>query len=162
MIDALVHGSVGGESDDDPLASMMRDPFANYVVQRLVEVCLRMSGGGGGAVAAEGAAAPASTTTSPQHRQASEVLDRVRAQMAELRRTAQGKHIVSRIERLMEGGSVSSAASAAVRSSGSGSGSSSGGGGNGPARGGGGRRGESRGPVTARRYYPGLVGGHQF
>lgn len=89
---AVAEGSVG-----EPLTSMMKDQFGNYVVQKLLEVC------------------------EPGQREA--LLGLVRSHLSSLKKFTYGKHIVARVEKLLSAGAriqqQANAAAAAAAAAGS-------------------------------------------
>mmetsp|Transcript_21372 Transcript_21372/g.46751 ORF Transcript_21372/g.46751 Transcript_21372/m.46751 type:complete len:1134 (+) Transcript_21372:1-3402(+) len=75
--DMLIKGILeeGKPGEEDPLQTLMKDQFGNYVVQKVLEVCDDM--------------------------QREKLLQRVRAQLHALKKYTFGKHIVARVEKLL-------------------------------------------------------------
>ena len=71
MIDEML----GETEENEPLQAMMKDQFANYVVQKLLEVC--------------------------DANQREQLLGRMKAHLPNLKKYTYGKHIVSRVEKLI-------------------------------------------------------------
>lgn len=71
----LVNEMLGSTDENEPLQAMMKDPFGNYVVQKVLETC--------------------------DGRSLELILSRIRIHLSALKRYTYGKHIVSRIEKLI-------------------------------------------------------------
>ncbi|CAH1438400.1 unnamed protein product [Lactuca virosa] len=74
----LVNEMLGSTDENEPLQAMMKDPFGNYVVQKVLETC------------------------DDQTREL--ILSRIKVHLAALKRYTFGKHIVSRVEKLVTSG----------------------------------------------------------
>ncbi|MFS8012456.1 putative armadillo-like helical, nucleic acid binding NABP, pumilio domain-containing protein [Helianthus anomalus] len=74
----LVKEILGPTDENEPLQAMMKDPFGNYVVQKVLETC------------------------DEQSREF--ILSRIKVHLAALKRYTYGKHIVSRVEKLITSG----------------------------------------------------------
>ncbi|PIN11056.1 hypothetical protein CDL12_16336 [Handroanthus impetiginosus] len=66
---------IGSTDENEPLQAMMRDPFGNYVVQRVVETC------------------------DDDIRDL--ILSRIKVHLTVLKRYTYGRHFVSRVEKLV-------------------------------------------------------------
>ncbi|KAI3809210.1 hypothetical protein L1987_25180 [Smallanthus sonchifolius] len=86
----LVKEMLGSTDENEPLQAMMKDPFGNYVVQKVLETC------------------------DDQSREY--ILSRIKVHLAALKRYTFGKHIVSRVERLVISGERHIASSTSSRS----------------------------------------------
>ncbi|PWA74058.1 nucleic acid binding NABP, Armadillo-type fold protein [Artemisia annua] len=86
----LVKEMLGSTDENEPLQAMMKDPFGNYVVQKVLETC------------------------DDQTREF--ILSRIKVHLAALKRYTFGKHIVSRVEKLVASGERHIAASASSSS----------------------------------------------
>ncbi|KAD5961941.1 hypothetical protein E3N88_13414 [Mikania micrantha] len=86
----LVKEMIGSGDENEPLQAMMKDPFGNYVVQKVLETC------------------------DDQSREF--ILSRIKVHLAALKRYTFGKHIVSRVEKLLTSGERRTASSASSRS----------------------------------------------
>lgn len=71
----LVNEMLGSTDENEPLQAMMKDPFGNYVVQKVLETC--------------------------DGRSLELILSRIRIHLSALKRYTYGKHIVSRVEKLI-------------------------------------------------------------
>ncbi|GJT69158.1 pumilio homolog 2-like protein [Tanacetum coccineum] len=77
----LVNEMLGTTDENEPLQAMMKDQFANYVVQKVLETC------------------------SDQERE--HILGRIKVHLNALKKYTYGKHIVARVEKLVAaGGSI--------------------------------------------------------
>ncbi|CAN4114978.1 unnamed protein product [Withania somnifera] len=74
----LVNQMLGSTLENEPLQAMMKDPFGNYVVQKVLETC------------------------DDQSREL--ILSRIRVHLTALNKYTYGKHIVSRVEKLIATG----------------------------------------------------------
>ncbi|XP_016552255.2 pumilio homolog 4-like [Capsicum annuum] len=74
----LVNEMLGSTPENEPLQAMMKDPFGNYVVQKVLETC------------------------DDQSREL--ILSRIRIHLTALKKYTYGKHIVSRVEKLIATG----------------------------------------------------------
>ncbi|XP_057979154.1 pumilio homolog 4 isoform X2 [Malania oleifera] len=74
----LVNEMLGSTNENEPLQAMMKDPFGNYVVQKVLETCDDLS--------------------------RELILSRVKEHLNTLKRYTYGKHIVSRVEKLITAG----------------------------------------------------------
>ncbi|KAJ8551671.1 hypothetical protein K7X08_021686 [Anisodus acutangulus] len=74
----LVNDMLGSTQENEPLQAMMKDPFGNYVVQKVLETC------------------------DDQSREL--ILSRIRIHLTALKKFTYGKHIVSRVEKLIATG----------------------------------------------------------
>nr|GMC72933.1 pumilio homolog 4 [Ipomoea batatas] len=74
----LVNEMLGSTDENEPLQVMMKDPFGNYVVQKVLETC------------------------DDQSREL--ILSRIKVHLTALKRYTYGKHIVSRVEKLIATG----------------------------------------------------------
>ncbi|XP_031373176.1 pumilio homolog 4 [Punica granatum] len=74
----LIHEIIGSTDENEPLQAMMRDPFGNYVVQKVLETCDDQS--------------------------LKFLLNRIKVHLNTLKRYTYGKHIVSRVEKLITTG----------------------------------------------------------
>ncbi|MCD7456601.1 Pumilio 2 [Datura stramonium] len=74
----LVNEMLGSTQENEPLQAMMKDPFGNYVVQKVLETC------------------------DDQSREL--ILSRIRIHLTALKKYTYGKHIVSRVEKLIATG----------------------------------------------------------
>ncbi|KAF9674901.1 hypothetical protein SADUNF_Sadunf10G0175400 [Salix dunnii] len=74
----LVNEILGSTVENEPLQAMMKDPFGNYVVQKVLETCNDQS--------------------------LKLILSRIRVHLSALKRYTYGKHIVSRVEKLITTG----------------------------------------------------------
>ncbi|XP_074267990.1 pumilio homolog 1-like [Silene latifolia] len=74
----LVNEMLGTTDENEPLQAMMKDQFANYVVQKVLETC------------------------SDQHRE--HILSRIKVHLNALKKYTYGKHIVARVEKLVAAG----------------------------------------------------------
>ncbi|KAE8697019.1 hypothetical protein F3Y22_tig00110634pilonHSYRG00015 [Hibiscus syriacus] len=82
----LVNEMLGSTDENEPLQAMMKDQFANYVVQKVLETC--------------------------DDQQRELILSRIKVHLNALKKYTYGKHIVARIEKLVAaGGTVSSLSS---------------------------------------------------
>ncbi|KAA8534409.1 hypothetical protein F0562_031926 [Nyssa sinensis] len=66
---------LGSTDENEPLQAMMKDPFGNYVVQKVLETC------------------------NDQSREF--ILSRIKVHLNALKKYTYGKHIVSRVEKLI-------------------------------------------------------------
>ncbi|KAI3470487.1 hypothetical protein Pfo_027150 [Paulownia fortunei] len=71
----LVNEMLGSTDENEPLQAMMKDPFGNYVVQKVLETC--------------------------DDRSRELILSRIKVHLNALKRYTYGKHIVSRVEKLV-------------------------------------------------------------
>ncbi|KAI4384485.1 hypothetical protein MLD38_002635 [Melastoma candidum] len=76
--ESFVNEMLGSNDDNEPLQVMMKDQFANYVVQKVLETC--------------------------DDRQVELVLSRIKVHLTTLRKYTYGKHIVARAEKLVAAG----------------------------------------------------------
>ncbi|KAL9165346.1 hypothetical protein ABFS82_06G165300 [Erythranthe guttata] len=74
----LVNEMLGSTDENEPLQAMMKDPFGNYVVQKVLETC--------------------------DDKSRELILSRIKVHLNALKRYTYGKHIVSRIEKLVATG----------------------------------------------------------
>ncbi|XP_073136218.1 pumilio homolog 1-like [Henckelia pumila] len=74
----LVNEMLGTTDENEPLQAMMKDQFANYVVQKVLETC------------------------SDQERE--HIMSRIRVHLNALKKYTYGKHIVARVEKLVAAG----------------------------------------------------------
>ncbi|XP_015581937.1 pumilio homolog 4 [Ricinus communis] len=74
----LVNEMLGSTDENEPLQVMMKDPFGNYVVQKVLETC--------------------------DDRSLELILSRIKIHLNALKRYTYGKHIVSRVEKLITTG----------------------------------------------------------
>ncbi|KAE9619350.1 putative nucleic acid binding NABP, pumilio, RNA binding domain-containing protein [Lupinus albus] len=74
----LVNEMLGTSDENEPLQAMMKDPFGNYVVQKVLETC--------------------------DDRSLELILSRIKVHLSALKRYTYGKHIVSRVEKLITTG----------------------------------------------------------
>ncbi|XAR52346.1 hypothetical protein NMG60_11020359 [Bertholletia excelsa] len=74
----LVSEMLGTTDENEPLQAMMKDPFGNYVVQKVIETC--------------------------DDKSRELILSCIKAHLNALKRYTYGKHIVSRIEKLLTAG----------------------------------------------------------
>ncbi|KAK2634057.1 hypothetical protein Ddye_028849 [Dipteronia dyeriana] len=74
----LVNEMLGSTDENEPLQAMMKDPFGNYVVQKVLETCNDQS--------------------------LELILSRIKVHLNTLKKYTYGKHIVSRIEKLITTG----------------------------------------------------------
>ncbi|KAI3416670.1 PUM-HD domain-containing protein [Psidium guajava] len=74
----LINEILGSTEENEPLQVMMRDPFGNYVVQKVLETCNDQSLGF--------------------------ILSRIKVHLNTLKRFTYGKHIVARVEKLIATG----------------------------------------------------------
>ncbi|CAL1387030.1 unnamed protein product [Linum trigynum] len=74
----LVNEMLGSTDENEPLQAMMKDPFGNYVVQKVLETCDDQS--------------------------LELILSRIKVHLNALKRYTYGKHIVSRVEKLITTG----------------------------------------------------------
>ncbi|XP_022883185.1 pumilio homolog 2-like [Olea europaea var. sylvestris] len=74
----LVNEMLGSTDENEPLQAMMKDQFANYVVQKVLETC------------------------SDQEREL--ILSRIKVHLNALKKYTYGKHIVARVEKLVAAG----------------------------------------------------------
>ncbi|KAJ9175509.1 hypothetical protein P3X46_014058 [Hevea brasiliensis] len=74
----LVNEMLGSTDENEPLQAMMKDPFGNYVVQKVLETC--------------------------DDRSLELILSRIKVHLNTLKRYTYGKHIVSRVEKLITTG----------------------------------------------------------
>ncbi|KAG8380532.1 hypothetical protein BUALT_Bualt06G0025400 [Buddleja alternifolia] len=74
----LVNEMLGSTPENEPLQAMMKDPFGNYVVQKVLETC--------------------------DDRSRELILSRIKVHLTALKRYTYGKHIVSRVEKLVATG----------------------------------------------------------
>ncbi|XP_028086078.1 LOW QUALITY PROTEIN: pumilio homolog 4-like [Camellia sinensis] len=87
----LVNEMLGSTDENEPLQAMMKDPFGNYVVQKVLETC------------------------NDQSREL--ILSRIKVHLNALKRFTYGKHIVSRVEKLITAGERHSGLTSAYSSS---------------------------------------------
>jgi pumilio RNA-binding family len=81
----LVNEMLGTTDENEPLQAMMKDQFANYVVQKVLETC------------------------SDQQREL--IMSRIKVHLNALKKYTYGKHIVARVEKLITAGERRNAAS---------------------------------------------------
>eukprot|EP00249_Psilotum_nudum_P021886 c28290_g2_i2 orf=922-4299(-) len=74
----LINEMLGHTDDNEPLQAMMKDQFANYVVQKVLETC--------------------------DDQQRELLLSRIRVHLHALKKYTYGKHIVARVEKLVAAG----------------------------------------------------------
>ncbi|KAJ7970499.1 putative Pumilio [Quillaja saponaria] len=74
----LVNEMLGTTDENEPLQAMMKDPFGNYVVQKVLETC--------------------------DDRSLELILSRIKVHLNALKKYTYGKHIVSRVEKLITAG----------------------------------------------------------
>ncbi|KAK4480341.1 hypothetical protein RD792_013412 [Penstemon davidsonii] len=74
----LVNEMLGTTDENQPLKAMMKDPFGNYVVQKVLETC--------------------------DDRSRELILSRIKVHLSTLKKYTYGKHIVSRVEKLVATG----------------------------------------------------------
>ncbi|KAL0452143.1 UNVERIFIED_CONTAM: Pumilio4 [Sesamum latifolium] len=74
----LVNEMLGSTDENEPLQAMMKDPFGNYVVQKVLETC--------------------------DEKSRELILSRIKVHLSALKRYTYGKHIVSRVEKLVATG----------------------------------------------------------
>ncbi|PKA62740.1 Pumilio like 4 [Apostasia shenzhenica] len=74
----LINEMLGSTEENEPLQAMMKDQFANYVVQKVLETC------------------------DDQNREL--ILSRIKVHLNALKRYTYGKHIVARVEKLIAAG----------------------------------------------------------
>ncbi|XP_047979183.1 pumilio homolog 2-like, partial [Salvia hispanica] len=87
----LVTEMLGTTDENEPLQAMMKDQFANYVVQKVLEIC------------------------SDQEREL--IMGRIKVHLNALKKYTYGKHIVARVEKLVATGERRIAAAAAAQTS---------------------------------------------
>ncbi|XP_041993295.1 pumilio homolog 2-like isoform X1 [Salvia splendens] len=75
---ALVHEMLGSTDENEPLQVMMKDQFANYVVQKVLETC--------------------------DDQQLELLLNRIKVHLNAVKKYTYGKHIVARVEKLVATG----------------------------------------------------------
>ncbi|MED6167593.1 hypothetical protein PIB30_004403 [Stylosanthes scabra] len=75
---ALVNEMLGSTDENEPLQVMMKDQFANYVVQKVLETC--------------------------DDQQLELILNRIKVHLNALKKYTYGKHIVARVEKLVAAG----------------------------------------------------------
>ena len=71
----MITEMLGTSDENEPLQAMMKDQFANYVVQKLLEVC--------------------------DEGQRDQLLSRMQVHLPNLKKFTYGKHIVARVEKLI-------------------------------------------------------------
>mmetsp|Transcript_27112 Transcript_27112/g.66497 ORF Transcript_27112/g.66497 Transcript_27112/m.66497 type:complete len:110 (+) Transcript_27112:1802-2131(+) len=71
----MINEMLGLTDENEPLQAMMKDQFANYVVQKLLEVC--------------------------DEEQRKQLLSRMKLHLPNLKKYTYGKHIVVRVEKLI-------------------------------------------------------------
>jgi pumilio RNA-binding family len=71
----MIHEMLGTSDENEPLQAMMKDQYANYVVQKLLEVC--------------------------DEGQREQLLSRMKVHLPNLKKYTYGKHIVARVEKLV-------------------------------------------------------------
>ncbi|GJN22566.1 hypothetical protein PR202_gb10145 [Eleusine coracana subsp. coracana] len=76
----LINEMLGTNDENEPLQAMMKDQFANYVVQKVLETC------------------------DDQNREL--ILSRIKVHLNALKKYTYGKHIVARVEKLITAGGV--------------------------------------------------------
>ncbi|KAK6137923.1 hypothetical protein DH2020_028336 [Rehmannia glutinosa] len=74
----LVNEMLGSTDENEPLQAMMKDPFGNYVVQKVLETC--------------------------DDKSRELIISRIKVHLNALKRYTYGKHIVSRVEKLVTTG----------------------------------------------------------
>ncbi|KAG7946928.1 hypothetical protein I3843_14G067600 [Carya illinoinensis] len=74
----LVNEMLGSTDENEPLQAMMKDQFANYVVQKVLETC--------------------------DDQQRELILSRIKVHLSALKKYTYGKHIVARVEKLVAAG----------------------------------------------------------
>ncbi|KAL6290694.1 hypothetical protein ACE6H2_008204 [Prunus campanulata] len=74
----LVNEMLGSTDENEPLQAMMKDPYGNYVVQKVLEICDDQS--------------------------LELILSRIKVHLTALKKYTYGKHIVSRVEKLITTG----------------------------------------------------------
>ncbi|KAM3281046.1 pumilio 1-like [Capsicum chacoense] len=74
----LVNEMIGTTDENEPLQAMMKDQFANYVVQKVLETC--------------------------DDQQLELILNRIKVHLSALKKYTYGKHIVARVEKLVAAG----------------------------------------------------------
>ncbi|KAJ8503721.1 hypothetical protein OPV22_004607 [Ensete ventricosum] len=74
----LVNEMLGSTDENEPLQAMMKDQFANYVVQKVLEIC--------------------------DDQQRELILSRIKVHLNALKKYTYGKHIVARVEKLVAAG----------------------------------------------------------
>ncbi|XWS74102.1 hypothetical protein CRYUN_Cryun02cG0186800 [Craigia yunnanensis] len=74
----LVNEMLGSTDENEPLQAMMKDQFANYVVQKVLETC--------------------------EDQQRELILSRIKVHLNALKKYTYGKHIVARVEKLVTAG----------------------------------------------------------
>ncbi|GMI92167.1 pumilio 2 [Hibiscus trionum] len=74
----LVNEMLGSTDENEPLQAMMKDQFANYVVQKVLETC--------------------------EDQQRELILSRIKVHLSALKKYTYGKHIVARVEKLVAAG----------------------------------------------------------
>ncbi|KAJ7980822.1 Pumilio-like protein [Quillaja saponaria] len=82
----LVNEMLGSTDENEPLQAMMKDQFANYVVQKVLETC--------------------------DDQQRELILSRIKVHLNALKKYTYGKHIVARVEKLVAAGERRAAQSA--------------------------------------------------
>ncbi|XP_002966263.2 pumilio homolog 1 isoform X1 [Selaginella moellendorffii] len=82
----LINEMLGSTDENEALQAMMKDQFANYVVQKVLEIC--------------------------DDRQREILLTRIKVHLHALKKYTYGKHIVARVEKLVAAGERRSAAAA--------------------------------------------------
>nr|GMC92818.1 pumilio homolog 1-like [Ipomoea batatas]GMC98282.1 pumilio homolog 1-like [Ipomoea batatas] len=75
---SLVNEMLGSNDENEPLQAMMKDQFANYVVQKVLETC--------------------------DDQQLELILNRIKVHLNALKKYTYGKHIVARVEKLVAAG----------------------------------------------------------
>ncbi|KAG8495029.1 hypothetical protein CXB51_012688 [Gossypium anomalum] len=78
----LVNEMLGSTDENEPLQAMMKDQFANYVVQKVLETC--------------------------DDQQRELILSRIKVHLNALKKYTYGKHIVARVEKLVAAGGINS------------------------------------------------------
>ncbi|KAG1365802.1 Pumilio [Cocos nucifera] len=76
----LVNEMLGSTDENEPLQAMMKDQFANYVVQKVLETC--------------------------DDQQRELILSRIKVHLNALKKYTYGKHIVARVEKLVAAGGI--------------------------------------------------------
>ncbi|KAG2241434.1 hypothetical protein Bca52824_096581 [Brassica carinata] len=76
----LVNEMLGYTDENEPLQAMMKDPFENYVVQKVLETCDDQS--------------------------LALIISRIKVHLNALKRYTYGKHIVARVEKLITTGAM--------------------------------------------------------
>nr|GEY33683.1 pumilio homolog 2-like [Tanacetum cinerariifolium] len=71
----LVNEMLGTTNENEPLETMMKDQFANYVVQKVIETC--------------------------SDREREHILGRIKVHLNALKKYTYGKHIVARVKKLV-------------------------------------------------------------